>query len=125
MMERKSREYEDVESSLSSETTRFLENINIKDTRKKVQPNRLQILRISVEVFLSAFLLFLFASGSVKLRREQSVPRYGPTLPRKSVILGNTAGLGPSITYNNHEMLWNATEMNHIHRNWQQLFPRK
>lgn len=125
MEDHKSPLYEDVESSsASSETVGFLGNL--KPTRQRSRLWNLQNLRIGLEVLLAATLLFLFASGSVHLLHGTSgPPKYGPTLPRKSVILGNTAGFGPDITYNNHEMLWNETEMNRIHRNWQQLFPSK
>ena len=125
MEEEKSRLFEDMESaSASSDTLGFLGH-----PRPMRQPRRIgnpQILRVVFELLLSALVLFLFASGSVHLpRRTSAPPHYGPVLPRKSVILGNTAALGPNIEYNNQEMLWNETEMNHIHRNWQELFPSR
>lgn len=46
-------------------------------------------------------------------------------VPRKPVIFGNTAGLGPEIDYHDPEMLVNKTRMREIHRNWQVLFPRE
>lgn len=125
MEEDKSRLYEDVESaSASSETIGFLGNR--KPMRQQSGFGTLRNLRLALELSLAALVLFLFASGSVSLPlRKSGPPSYGPVLPRKSVILGNTAALGPDIEYNNQEMLWNETEMKHVHRNWQQLFPSK
>jgi hypothetical protein len=116
--------YGDVESSsVSSETARFLENDHIHIKRRR-RFNYLQILRIAFEVGMVAVLAGLFISGSVKFKHHHdSSPIYGPIFPRKNVILGNAAHLGPDVEYNNQKMLWNKTEMNHIHRNWQQLFP--
>lgn len=127
MEDDKSRLYGDVESSsVSSETARFLDNdLNINQIRRRKRLTWLQILRILLELCMATFLLVLFISGSVDFKHHHSArsPIYGPVLPRKDVILGNAAHLGPDIEYNNQEMLWNKTEMNHIHRNWQQLFP--
>jgi hypothetical protein len=44
-------------------------------------------------------------------------------VPRKLVVLGKDAGLGPDIVYHDHLMLSNFTRMQEIHRNWQDLFP--
>lgn len=106
----------------SSETAGFLGQ-RPKSTRK-ISPRNVAVVRLIFELVLSSTLLFLLVSGSIRLpRKEGGYKRYGPNLPRKDVILGNTAGFGPEVTYNNHEMLWNKTEMQKVHRNWQQLFP--
>ncbi|KAK3373049.1 hypothetical protein B0T24DRAFT_678531 [Lasiosphaeria ovina] len=98
-------------------------------TRRNYQRQRvdwnLRNLNILFEVSLVAALVALFASGSVYLPMNRTKPlAFGPIVPRKPVILGNTAGFGPDIVYNDHEMLWNKTRMKQIHRNWQQLFPK-
>ncbi|KAH8811326.1 hypothetical protein F5884DRAFT_781778 [Xylogone sp. PMI_703] len=112
--------YEDVESS---ESTEFLSKENQPRSRNIVR--RLLNLRVLFEVSLVVTLITLFSTGSVHLpHKNTGPPRYGPTLPRKSVIIGNTAGFGPDIVYNDIEMMRNATRMKEIHRNWQQLFPK-
>ncbi|KAH8668241.1 hypothetical protein BGZ60DRAFT_528569 [Tricladium varicosporioides] len=122
MEDHKTSLYKDIESSSnSSETTGFLGGS--KPTRQRNRLLNLHNARSVFELFLVGTFVFLFASGSIH-RHSPGSARYGPQLPRKDVILGNAAGLGPNIEYNNHEMLWNATEMNRIHRNWQQLFPK-
>ncbi|GAB7351650.1 hypothetical protein MBLNU459_g2254t2 [Dothideomycetes sp. NU459] len=114
--------YEDVESSAAaSETTGFLNGNEPLQKQRRLWS--FQNLRIVLEVALLSTLIALFASGSVHVSHKSTKsPQYGPIVPRKDVLLGNTAGFGPDLVYNNHEMLWNATEMKHIHRNWQQLF---
>lgn len=53
------------------------------------------------------------------------IPNIFTTVPRRDVLFGNTAGLGPELDYDDPEMLRNATRMREIHRNWHSLFPRK
>lgn len=53
------------------------------------------------------------------------IPNVFTTVPRKPVIFGNTAGLGPDIDYQDPQMLLNATRMREIHKNWHSLFPRE
>jgi hypothetical protein len=133
--------YRDVESSsTTSEDAGLLSGT--KTPESPVRTTRLRYLRIFIELVLTATLVALFATNSVKFpERNSAVKRYGPIrkwrkqfnkwfqylitslVPRKDVIFGNTAGFGPDLVYNSHEMLWNATELKHIHRNWQQLFP--
>ena len=54
-----------------------------------------------------------------------SIPNIFTIVPRRDVIFGNTAGLGPELDYDDPEMLRNATRMREIHRNWHSLFPRE
>lgn len=119
--------YNDVESTIDSsdgETTGFMGHIKTKREPHRRWRMNLSLLRVALEVLLAAVLLGLFASGSIHLSHGVSeYRRFGPTLPRKEVILGNAAGFGPPIEYNNQAMLSNRTEMARIHRNWQQLFP--
>lgn len=120
--------YEDVESTSvsDSETAGFIGGI--KATREPSRQLRwkmnLSFLRLGLEVCLATILLSLIASDSIHFSHRTTKHRiFGPTLPRKEVILGNAAGFGPPIEYNNQAMLSNRTEMARIHRNWQQLFP--
>ncbi|KAK2010905.1 hypothetical protein LZ32DRAFT_534992, partial [Colletotrichum eremochloae] len=48
-----------------------------------------------------------------------------PSVPQKVVTFGNAAGLGPDLVYADRQMLLNATRMQEIHENWQQLYPSK
>ena len=121
--------YEDVEStsaSSDSETAGFMGGIKtMKEPRRRWSLN-FSLLRIACELSLAAILVGLIASDSIHFSHGATQHRkFGPTLPRKEVILGNAAGFGPPIEYNNQEMLSNRTEMARIHRNWQQLFPSK
>jgi hypothetical protein len=115
--------YSDVEST-DSETAGFIGSVKVLREPHRRWKLNLSLLRIALEVCLTAVLLGLIASGSIHLSRGAPAPRtFGPTLPRKEVIMGNAAGFGPQIEYNNIAMLSNRTEMARIHRNWQQLFP--
>jgi hypothetical protein len=115
--------YNDVEST-DSETAGFIGSVKVLREPHRRWKLNLSLLRIALEVCLTAVLLGLIASGSIHLSRGAPAPRtFGPTLPRKEVIMGNAAGFGPQIEYNNIAMLSNRTEMARIHRNWQQLFP--
>ncbi|KAJ4289891.1 hypothetical protein N0V90_011224 [Kalmusia sp. IMI 367209] len=121
--------YEDVEStSASSESERagFIGgSIKTMDEPRRPLGLDLSVLRVAIELGLAIILLGLIASGSIHFSHgETKYRKFGPTLPRKEVILGNAAGFGPPIEYNNQEMLQNRTEMARIHRNWQQLFPK-
>ncbi|KAJ5972474.1 uncharacterized protein N7479_002392 [Penicillium vulpinum] len=82
-------------------------------------------LRLIFEGFLVFCLFITLVSITHKPNRSNAVKEssYGPTLPRKPVIFGNTAGFGPDIPYNDPEMLRNSTRMREIHRNWHTLFP--
>jgi hypothetical protein len=125
--EKGDRSYEDVESttaSSDSETTGFIGGVKaVREPSRRLKLN-LSLLRIASELCLAAVLFGLIASGSIHFSRQAPEHRkFGPTLPRKEVILGNAAGFGPQIEYNNQAMLSNRTEMARIHRNWQQLFP--
>lgn len=119
--------YEDVEStsaSSDSETVGFIGGIKTMREPSRRWKFNLSVLRIALELCLTTVLLGLIASGSIHISRGVTEHRkFGPTLPRKEVILGNAAGFGPPIEYNNQAMLSNRTEMARIHRNWQQLFP--
>lgn len=119
--------YEDVEStatSSDSETAGFMGSVKTMREPSRRWKLNLSLLRIFVEICLTAVLVGLIASRSIHF--SHGLPKYrkfGPTMPRKEVILGNAAGFGPPIEYNNQAMLSNRTEMAKIHRNWQQLFP--
>jgi hypothetical protein len=115
--------YNDVEST-DSETAGFIGSVKVMREPHRRWRLSFRLLRIGLEVCLTAVLLGLFVSGSIHLSHGAPTLRtFGPTLPRKEVIMGNAAGFGPPIEYNNIEMLSNRTEMARIHRNWQQLFP--
>ncbi|RDI81222.1 hypothetical protein Vi05172_g8789 [Venturia inaequalis] len=81
----------------------------------------LPYLRISLDLVPVTILILLSAMGAIQNPYAKD-DKYGPTIARKNVILGNSAGFGPDVVYNNHEMLWNKTEMSRVHRNWQPLF---
>jgi hypothetical protein len=70
----------------------------------------LQSVRIVHEVCLVSSFVLLLDSGSVHLsNRKLPPPHYGPFLPWKDVILGNTVSFGPDINFNKERMLWNKT----------------
>jgi hypothetical protein len=119
--------YDDVESATASsdnERAGLIGGIKTMNEPSQRWKLNFRLLRIAMELFLTAVLLSLVASGSIHFSHGVTEYRkFGPTLPRKEVILGNAAGFGPPIEYNNQEMLSNRTEMARIHRNWQQLFP--
>ncbi|CAI7574166.1 unnamed protein product [Penicillium glandicola] len=79
-------------------------------------------LRLLFEGFL-VFSLFITLVSIAHNPKAAKASSYGPTLPRKDVIFGNTAGLGPDLDYEDPEMLRNATRMREIHRHWHSLFP--
>ncbi|KAL2060781.1 hypothetical protein VTL71DRAFT_9423 [Oculimacula yallundae] len=110
------------EEESSSESVEFIPKSPLPKPRGQFR--QIFNLRLLFECALVFMLLLLFISGSVHSVQHHGTPEYGPTLPRKSVILGNTAGFGPDIAYNDPLMLTNATRMKEIHRNWQQLFPK-
>ena len=117
--------YEDVESSTASsicEGASFIGNTTKKPGRRcKLN---FALIRIALELCLAGVLLILVATDSIHFSHKATEHRrFGPSLRRKEVILGNAAGLGPALEYNNQDMLSNRTEMARIHRNWQQLFP--
>ncbi|KAF2719733.1 hypothetical protein K431DRAFT_295722 [Polychaeton citri CBS 116435] len=124
MPDYKPEKYDDTEcsgSSVSSETVRLCEEDHARIQRPRPLWHK-QRFRIIVKAVLVTTVLTLSFTG-VWPRPPLNGHHFGPILPRKSVVLGNTAGFGPDVDYNNHEMLWNATEMSHIHQNWQKLFP--
>jgi hypothetical protein len=115
--------YNDVEST-DSETAGFIGSVQVLREPHRRWKLNLSLLRIALEVCLTAVLLGLIASGSIHLSHGAPAPRtFGPTLPRKEAIMGNAAGFGPQIEYKNTAMLSNRTEMARIHRIWQRLFP--
>ncbi|KGO67150.1 Protein of unknown function DUF3328 [Penicillium italicum] len=70
---------------------------------------------IDLRLIFEGFLVFSLFITLVSIRHSSEVSnaakerKYGPTLPRKDVIFGNTAGLGPELDYQDPEMLRNAT----------------
>ncbi|KAJ5202333.1 hypothetical protein N7449_004412 [Penicillium cf. viridicatum] len=82
-------------------------------------------LRLIFEGFLvfSLFITLVSIRHSPEESNAAKESKYGPTLPRRDVIFGNTAGFGPDLDYDDPEMLRNATRMREIHRNWHSLFP--
>ncbi|KAL1983819.1 hypothetical protein VTN96DRAFT_9905 [Rasamsonia emersonii] len=112
--------YDDAQSS--SESTEFLAKLEL---RKPRTPLRKYLdLRLLFEAGLIIIIIAMLISGAMNRRTPDfKNVTYGPTLPRKKVVFGNTAGFGPEITYHDTEMMRNATRMKEIHRNWQQLFP--
>ncbi|CAK48055.1 hypothetical protein M747DRAFT_245711 [Aspergillus niger ATCC 13496] len=83
--------------------------------------------RLLFEGFLVFCLVVALISNAGSSHKTDIVDKrsFGPTLPRKPVIFGNTAGLGPDLVYHDTEMMWNKTRMQEIHRNWHSLFPQK
>ncbi|GKZ37822.1 hypothetical protein AbraIFM66950_009611 [Aspergillus brasiliensis] len=83
---------------------------------------------VNARLLFEVFLVFCLVVAVISNGRSAKTDvvherRFGPTLPRKPVIFGNTAGLGPDLVYHDTEMMWNKTRMQEIHMNWHALFP--
>ncbi|KXH63425.1 hypothetical protein CNYM01_12901 [Colletotrichum nymphaeae SA-01] len=108
------------ESDLSSE------DLSLTDETLRVRragPRR-QVWRLLGEAALAVGIIIL---GGIVIH-DRVLPRtgllpYGPVIPQKVVTFGNTAGFGPDLVYAHRQMLLNATRMQEVHENWQQLYP--